>query len=166
MRFAGEQPAGAQPVVLVCTEESTGEMVLRIEAAIGALAAAPVIVGRNLYLLEARTRFSLARKSGSENRPVTSEAVRLFDTIVQVGAKLVCLDPLIELHELSESDNGDMHFVASTLREVARRADAAILITHHTGKLEGGKVTLGSARGASSLVGAVRAAGSVSERWT
>jgi hypothetical protein len=29
------------------------------------------------------------------------------------GVGLVCLDPLIEFHDLNESDNGDMHFIAA-----------------------------------------------------
>jgi RecA-family ATPase len=56
-----------------------------------------------------------------------------------------------------------MQFVVATLRRFARAADCSVLLVHHTGKSDGTRVTLGSARGASSVGGAVRSARGVSD---
>jgi RecA-family ATPase len=161
--LAGEGPTEPHPAVIVCAEESMVEMKLRIEAAAEAAGADRRLVDQNLHVLDAEGHFSIAQKTGVDRRAVTRQAHRFFRLNRQIGAKLVGLDPLIELHDLNENDNGDMHFLAAALRNVAREAEASVIVTHHIGKLDGGKVTIGSARGASSLVGAVRAARSLAD---
>jgi hypothetical protein len=55
----------------------------------------------------------VARKPSSDNRIVPQEAQTLFRLAKRLRVGLVCFDPLIEFHDLNESDNGDMHFIAA-----------------------------------------------------
>ena len=161
--WAGDVPAEPRRVIVVCPEDSPYEIRKRIDAAILTSGADPELVSRNLTVLDTAGAFKVATRVGRDGRTVPPEARRLFELAKRAAVGLVCLDPLIELHDLNENDNGDMHFVAATLRDFAQYARCAVLITHHVGKIEGGKITLQSARGASALGGAVRAARGLSE---
>jgi hypothetical protein len=70
---------------------------------------------------------------------------------------LVILDPLVELHTAEENDNTALRLVIAHIRELAQRRRCAIILVHHTRK----GATAGdmdAIRGAGSLVGAARAA--------
>lgn len=80
----------------------------------------------------------------------------LRDHIRSIGARLVVLDPMIELGgNLSENDNIEMNFLVEKLRELAQQTDSAILMVHHTNK---GGMGMNGMRGASAIAGRVRAA--------
>jgi hypothetical protein len=70
---------------------------------------------------------------------------------------LLALDPLVELSELDENDNGQMKYLMNILRHIAKEADVALLAPHHGAK---GKTKLhGDAdlfRGASAITSAAR----------
>jgi hypothetical protein len=44
------------------------------------------------------------------------------------------VDPLVELHEAKENDNGEMHEVVAILRKVAQMANCAVFVLAHTRK--------------------------------
>ncbi len=91
----------------------------------------------------------------------TSFYNELKDHIQETGAKLVILDPLIELAgNLDENNNVEMNFLVEMLRQIAIATDCAILAVHHTRK----GATAGSMdgmRGASAIAGRVRCANQV-----
>lgn len=81
---------------------------------------------------------------------------------------LAIFDPLVEMHEAKENDNGEMAKVMACFRDLAIQGDCAVLIVHHTRKpmgasSEGHSGSLDSARGAGSWGGAVRTAFTLSE---
>lgn len=68
--------------------------------------------------------------------PVVNDAV--VDQLVEFAAHedvgLVVYDPLVDVHDVDEGDNPHMNFVMKTLQAVARRANVASLVLHHTTK--------------------------------
>ena len=74
---------------------------------------------------------------------------------------MLVVDPLVELHSLTENDNGEMRQVLAQIRSWAKRFNMAVLVVHHSRKAggEGAKSIAGdadAARGGGSLNGAVR----------
>lgn len=71
--------------------------------------------------------------------------------------EVVVLDPLVELHDAEENDNGLLRMVVARLRHLARAFDCAVLVVAHTRKGAGGNA--GNAdlvRGAGAISGAAR----------
>jgi len=77
------------------------------------------------------------------------------------GIGVLILDPLQELHDGSENDNGEMKNVAVALRSIAWETNCAVMVVHHTRKSSGDKSdghagNMDSGRGASSQQGVSR----------
>ncbi|MBM3555581.1 MAG: hypothetical protein FJX47_08515 [Alphaproteobacteria bacterium] len=94
-------------------------------------------------------------------------AIRLPDVdaciarIREHGIGLFIGDPFVETHELNENSNEQIKAVAVMFREVARAANCAVLLVHHTAKppqgaSDGHAGNMNTARGASALVGVAR----------
>lgn len=74
---------------------------------------------------------------------------------------LFVVDPFVETHEVNENSNEQIKAVAGMLREIARAANCAVLLVHHTAKppqgmSDGHAGNMNTARGASALVGVAR----------
>ncbi len=84
----------------------------------------------------------------------------LIDVAKSPDIGMLALDPLVEIHTCSESDNGHMRFVMHILRHIATQANVSMLVPHHTGKVSpGSNVKAGNqdaARGATSIVNSAR----------
>src|SRR3546814_20239038 len=66
---------------------------------------------------------------------------------------MLIADPLVELHDASENDNGEMGAVGAILRGIAQQAGCATMVIHHTrqlpaGSSEGHAGNMDSGRGA------------------
>jgi hypothetical protein len=77
------------------------------------------------------------------------------------GIRVFGADPFVEMHELEENNNVDIRKAAGMFREIAQRADCAVILAHHTNKPPLGKSdlhigNLNSGRGGSSRGGVVR----------
>ena len=75
--------------------------------------------------------------------------------------------PFIKTHHLNENDNVDIDFVCSLFADIAKTTGGAVELVHHVRKAQKGDTTAGdidSARGASALSGAVRAARTLAVR--
>ena len=111
------------------------------------------------YLDRPSTHVAMRDEEGKLVR--TPFYTELKDHIQETGAKLVILDPLIELAgNLDENNNIEMNFLIESLRQIAVATDCAILAVHHTRK----GATAGSMdgmRGASAIAGRVRCANQV-----
>jgi hypothetical protein len=84
---------------------------------------------------------------------------RLEHLICQHNIDVLFVDPLSELHNVEENDNGAMRAIVARFRELATKHNIAVCILHHTRK--GGASSPGdldTARGASAIAGAVRVA--------
>jgi hypothetical protein len=89
----------------------------------------------------------------------TPAMARLERLIIQHKVDVLFVDPLSELHNSEENDNGALRAVIARFRELAVKHNIAVCILHHTRK--GGAASPGdpeTARGASAILGAVRIA--------
>jgi hypothetical protein len=133
-RFAVSTPG---PVLLCAAEDPPAVVIQRLAALAAAraqaLAALPVEV-----IVEAGVRLP----EGLD---------RLAATVAQVAPRLLVLDPLIRLHRADENSAADMAGVLDGLRTLARAAECAILLVHHTRKAPAGGVAGHGLRGSSDL---------------
>lgn len=87
-------------------------------------------------------------------------AVPVVDALVAelIARKVdvLVIDPFVSSHSVNENDNGAIDAVAKTWARIAKRANCAIVLVHHSRKLGGEKVSAESARGGSSLIAAAR----------
>lgn len=69
---------------------------------------------------------------------------------------VLVIDPFVSSHAVSENDNGAIDAVAKVWARIAKEANCAIVLVHHTKKLAGEKVTAEASRGAVALIAAAR----------
>lgn len=75
------------------------------------------------------------------NRPLRRNVAQLAALVQAASAPdvvLVIVGPLSDVHGAAESDNPEMNYVMGALRAVARQADVAVLVPHHTPKPQAG----------------------------
>jgi RecA-family ATPase len=65
---------------------------------------------------------------------VEGDIARLDATLAAHQPRLLLLDPFVRLHHSDESSAGDVAAILASLRELQRKHDAAIVVTHHTRK--------------------------------
>ncbi len=65
---------------------------------------------------------------------VESDIARLDATLAAHQPRLLLLDPFVRLHRSDESSAQDVAGILASLRELQRKHDAAIVVTHHTRK--------------------------------
>lgn len=102
-------------------------------------------------------------KRNKDGAIVAHQAKELTKYLVRFNVKLLIVDPLAMTHPADENKNEEMLTVGNLYAEVANRANCAVILVHHTRKLnqsssQGHDGNLDSARGASSLGGVVRVA--------
>jgi len=68
--------------------------------------------------------------------PVLNDAVvnQLISFASHADVGLIVYDPLVDIHDVDEGDNPHMNFVMKTIQRVAREANVASLVLHHTTK--------------------------------
>lgn len=59
---------------------------------------------------------------------------RLDATVAAVSPRLLLLDPFVRLHRIDENNARDVSALLGYLREMERRHNTAIVLTHHAGK--------------------------------
>lgn len=95
---------------------------------------------------------------GGHGAPQPTDTFRaLSRTLKAEPADLCIIDPLAAAALVqSENDNSALNAVAVTLRDLARDAGCAILLTHHTSKANRDAADHHASRGGSALTGAAR----------
>ncbi len=83
---------------------------------------------------------------------------QIIDTIKTNSIDCVVIDPFISSHRVEENDNGAIDLVVKTWARIAFEANCGVLLVHHSGKTGGNAANAESSRGASSFLGALRAA--------
>ncbi len=91
----------------------------------------------------------------------TPDVEACIEHIKKNNISVFIADPFVETHELEENSNQQIKAVSQMFRDIARRADCAVLLVHHTskpqkGSSEGYAGDMNTARGASSLSGVAR----------
>ncbi|MBF0341346.1 MAG: AAA family ATPase [Magnetococcales bacterium] len=103
-------------------------------------------------------------KWGEDNKElIPADRNYLIQAIIDRGIGVLIVDPFAETHPGNENSNEDVGTVARMFRSIAKRANCAVLIIHHTNKppqasSEGRAGNMHTARGASSLMGVARIA--------
>lgn len=149
--------------VVYNAEDDAAEQGRRIAGICKTFALDPDTV-RNSILAFSRDDLDLVIASAHGRVPeVNHDHVRLLRELAsQPDVGLLILDPLVEVHLCDEQDNGHMRFVMATIKKIAREANVAALVPHHTAKAGGNNgVKAGnadSARGASSIINSARIA--------
>lgn len=111
---------------------------------------------RLLLMNPARTGLLLTLDPDTRKLRRTALMGELLDTIHSFTSDLLMLNPLGELHDAEENDNGALRHVVGELRVIAKQESIGLLFGHHTrkGVPEHGNPDAG--RGASSISGVVR----------
>lgn len=89
----------------------------------------------------------------SIRRPVMDA---LTSELISRGIDALIVDPFVSSHEVDENDNSKIDAVVKEWASVAKAANCAVMLVHHSKKLEGRRVTSEASRGASSLIAAAR----------
>jgi hypothetical protein len=98
------------------------------------------------------------------DKPIANDIVvtHLTNLASDHDVGLLILDPLVNVHQCDESDNGQMAFVMETITDLAAKAKIAVMVLHHTAKSvtrqEDRIGNMDVSRGASSIVNAARIA--------
>lgn len=91
---------------------------------------------RKQVVLLSSTDIDLRLVSAQGRTPVVNDAIveQLIGFAANDDVGLIVYDPLVDVHDVDEGDNPHMNFVMKTLQAVARRANVASLVLHHTTK--------------------------------
>ncbi len=65
---------------------------------------------------------------------IEEDRARLWRAVERVRPRMLLLDPLVRLHRLDENNSRDIAGILGFLREIQRRSDAAVVLTHHASK--------------------------------
>lgn len=114
-----------------------------------------------LFMDSGEQRAFRVAKRNANGILVPSDAQGMIDSIRQNNIDMVIIDPFAETHPAKENDNEEILEVARMYRSIAQLANCAVVLVHHTRKLEsasseGHSGNLDSMRGASSLGGVAR----------
>jgi hypothetical protein len=109
-----------------------------------------------LFITGSETKIVVAHETSDGVMIVTPVIDALIDALDQQFDVMI-LDPFVRSHGVKENSNEAIDRVVATLADAARMTNIAIGLVHHTHKLYGVKVTMEASRGASSMVGAIRA---------
>ena len=147
--------------LIVNVEDDALIMTMRTEALCIKNSIAPADLEDGLFRFNATDEhpyFVAVARDRQRTLRVTRALDELCRFVTANKIDVVCLDPFAEVHEADENANAEIKFVATQLRQAARRTNAAFVIIHHSRK--GGSSDLAgnldAGRGASALAGAAR----------
>jgi RecA-family ATPase len=97
-------------------------------------------------------------ESGSKTVENEADIQSIINQLKEMKIDVAIFDPFISFHKVNENDNNAIDIVVKLFAKIAVEANCAVLLVHHSGKSRGEAVGFEGARGASSFIGAVRAA--------
>jgi hypothetical protein len=154
--YLGYKPGVVGPVMVVCVEDKPSRIARRIIAAAKAMGASKELIQKNLHVVKSTPPFRLFRRAADTvGVGMTPEAFSLLGKVKALGVRLLIIDPLVEIHNASENENGSMHAVMDGLRVFAIEGACAVLVAHHVSRPEE-KATIASSRGAGAVTAAAR----------
>lgn len=145
-------------VLIVNAEDDTDEMRRRLAAAARAMGVNGYDLRDRLFLASNPENIVIAR---TDARTKTVVRTPLLDELVAVmkanNIRVLIVDPFAETFEGDENSNSEVKWAGILWREVARRADAAVLLVHHTRKYAGAMAgDADASRGGGALIGTAR----------
>lgn len=119
--------------------------------------------GASLFFLNGREMPLRIAKRLADGRLRSHDGNEMIDYALKNQLRLMIVDPFSMTHPASENSNEEIMQIGMLYNYVAEKANCAVVLVHHTRKLnsassEGHSGNLDSARGASALGGLVRSA--------
>ena len=157
--FGGFRPVAAERVLVYNVEDDRNEQRRRLSATLRHFGANPADIRDKVYRVGPSAIGTLIRRDDKGKLQLTDAAEQLEELISAARPAVLIVDPLAELHEIEENDNTGLRAVIARFRDMAIRHNMAVIILHHTRKGAGQAAgDPDAARGASSIIGAVRVA--------
>lgn len=157
------RPGGGGKVWVLNGEEPKEELDRRFVAAAMEEGIDPSLVrGRMFYnsALDDQDAVRLVTYDRATDKTLPTPAIdRIKATVLANDIKLLVLDPLIEFHNVKETDTEQFQALGVALREIARDTGCALLAFHHTPKAATSDNSAGemaAMRGAGSMLGVMR----------
>jgi hypothetical protein len=157
--FGPFHPVLQGPVIVYNVEDDADEQRRRLSATLRLFGATPADIKGALHRAGPAAIGTLLERGDDGRIRLTAAMTNLDEMIDALRPVMLIVDPLAELHTVEENDNTGLRAVIATFRERAVRYNMAVAVLHHTRK--GAVQSPGdpdSARGASSIIGAVRVA--------
>jgi hypothetical protein len=157
--FGRFQPLAAGKVIIYNVEDDMHEQRRRLSAALRQFGAAPVDIQQKIIRVGPSTIGTLVQREAAGEISFTGTMTAIVELIKMHKPSVLIVDPLAELHTAEENDNTALRAVIAEFRKIAVLYNLAVVILHHTRKGSGQAAgDPESARGASSIIGAVRVA--------
>jgi len=119
--------------IIYNAEDDRDEMARRLYAICQAYKFDPAEVLEGVQILvSGETGLQLVQ--GNPPSMKTETVQQLVDMAGHSDIGMLALDPLIDIHSVNENDNTGMRYVMAVLRLIARQADVAVLVAHHTSR--------------------------------
>jgi hypothetical protein len=128
-------PMSRCKVVVYNAEDDWDEQQLRLLAALRYFGASAGDIADKLICAGPNTIGTLLKRDDDgKGFKATAAMLRLEELLIRTEAKILILDPLIELHEGEENSNSELRIVMAAFRALAKRLSIGVLIAHHTPK--------------------------------
>lgn len=151
------KPGERSRVVIVSVEEDRNEQLRRIWGLCKSMGLNPNDLNGWVHVQSVDHFKIMGRDPESRALRKTKAVAELERYIRAHDAAMFVLDPLVELHEADENNNGELAAVMRTVREAARSTHSAGLVIHHTRKGANANDNLADqVRGGSAFIGNVR----------
>jgi hypothetical protein len=158
--FGDFVPKEQGSVVVYNVEDDKHEQQRRLTAVLRQFEASGRDIAGRMHRAGPKTIGTLFERAAKADRlQQTSAMDKLAELIEREKPVALIVDPLAELHTVEENDNTALREVIARFRALAVEHSMAVVVLHHTRK--GSAQAAGdadSARGASSIIGAVRVA--------
>ena len=156
LEYGQFRPTEAGVSIVYNVEDNRDEQRRRLSAVLRQFNAHPRDIRGKVVRIGPNTIGTLLTRDPDGKIRFTS-AMQALETLIQERRPaLVIVDPLSELHNCEENDNQALRLIIATFRDLAVRYNVAVVILHHTRKGAPSPGDPDSARGASSIMGAVR----------
>jgi len=107
------------------------------------------------------TKFKITARNQTGRVQASRHVDQAIAFIRAYHVSALIIDPMVGIHDANENDNAEMELVMDMLRRIAREANCAVCVVHHTSKPQGGSSegfagNANASRGASSVINAAR----------
>lgn len=156
----GDQPAGPLRVWHYNLEDPEDELLRRVIAAARHHGIGREDIADRLFLDSGRRANMVIATESRDGIEIAVPVVeKLKKEILKYGIDVLQVDPFVACHAVAENDNMKIAAIAREFAAIAEETNCAIDLVHHARKSGGGHTfAVEDARGASSLVAAVRSA--------
>lgn len=146
-------------VLIINNEDSSDELKRRIAGITTQYGVCPSRLEDTLFYASGYEAKHMLSEMSDSGQKETKLAQHLIRYMIYKDIGLLIVDPFVSTHSAPENDNMAMDLVMSIYRKVAAKTGAAIILIHHTRKLDNQGSSAGNAdiaRGASAFKDAAR----------